>query len=164
MDAAMIFFAKYLIFVIALLALIFLIRQIRTKPRRVLFITLFSLALAYSLFLCLSHVYFEPRPFASGHFTPLIPHIADNGFPSEHALLAFSLACVVFVFDKKAGLLLAALAALVGVGRVYAGLHSPLDIAVSFLISAFAASFVYVTNRRIERRRASRVMGISRGN
>ena len=39
----------------------------------------------------------DPRPFAVGHFRPLIPHVTDNGFPSDHALLAaFLVACVIF--------------------------------------------------------------------
>src|SRR5919202_4656794 len=44
-------------------------------------------------------LYNDPRPFVVGHFQPLISHPADNGFPSDHALLAAALVAVVALVD-----------------------------------------------------------------
>jgi len=82
----------------------------------------------------ISRFYFDPRPFVVGNFTPLIPHTADNGFPSDHALLGAAIAFSIFHFNKKLGFLLLYLTALVGVARVMAGVHHATDIAGSVAI------------------------------
>ena len=74
-------------------------------------------------------VYTDPRPFAVGHYHPLITHVADNGFPSDHALLAaFLVACVVLVRFWPVLPLVAILAVLVDWARVGAGIHHPIDV------------------------------------
>lgn len=84
-------------------------------------------------------LYYDPRPFAAHHFTPILSHAADNGFPSDHTLLAFT--CVFLLFSQLSitETILAGLAAmLVAFSRVRIGLHSPLDIAGSILFAAIA--------------------------
>lgn len=51
-----------------------------------------------------------------------------QSFPSGHALIFFSIAAVLFCFNRKVGALAFAAAALMGVARVYAGVHWPSDI------------------------------------
>lgn len=51
-----------------------------------------------------------------------------TSFPSGHAIFLFSLATSVWFENKKAGAILFGIAALVGVGRVAAGVHWPTDI------------------------------------
>lgn len=41
--------------------------------------------------LLLGLVWFEPRPFMVGIGHTWLDHLADNGFPSDHATLAWSL-------------------------------------------------------------------------
>ncbi len=84
-------------------------------------------------------LYNEPRPFVAHHFTPLIPHEPDNGFPSDHTLLAFT--CVFLLLAQLAvsEFILAALFGLViAASRVRSGLHSPLDIGASIVFAALA--------------------------
>ena len=82
----------------------------------------------------------DPRPFAVGHFRPLIPHVADNGFPSDHALLAaFLVACVIFARVWRTVLPVAALAILVDWARVGAGIHHPIDVIGSTMFVALGA-------------------------
>ena len=51
--------------------------------------------------LILGHLYYNPRPFVVGNFTPLISHSVDNGFPSDHVLLASAIASILYFFSKK---------------------------------------------------------------
>jgi len=76
----------------------------------------------------------DPRPFVAGRFTPLIPSSTDNGFPSDHVLLLSAAAAVTMVVSPAAGLLGAVGAVLVGLARVYAGVHHLADIAGSLVI------------------------------
>jgi undecaprenyl-diphosphatase len=149
----MAFAAKYLFLLVLLLALVFIVTRGWPGAKSVLFFAVFSLPLTFGLARLAGHLYFDPRPFVSGHFMPLISHARDNGFPSDHALLCFSLASLVFVFDRKWGLLLGAIAVLVSAARVYAGVHSPIDIVGSFLISVVAVSIVYLARNLVRQRR-----------
>lgn len=65
----------------------------------------------------------DPRPFVVDHVTPLISHSIDNGFPSDHTALAASVATVVFLRRRSAGVVLLALSGLLGVSRVFALVH-----------------------------------------
>ena len=75
----------------------------------------------------------SPRPFVVDHVPPLIPVATENGFRSDHTLLAMAVADVVFAFRRRAGSVLFALAALVGLGRVAAHVHHPIDVVGSAL-------------------------------
>lgn len=106
----------------------------RIRWREVIKVTGIILLTAFILSRLAGAIYFHPRPFVVANFTPLVPHPADNGFPSDHALLAAALAGSVWWFNRKAGLGLAALALLIGEGRILAGVHHLIDIIASFVL------------------------------
>lgn len=97
-------------------------------------------ALSYLLAKVGSHFYTDPRPFVQGHFTPLLAHSNDNGFPSDHTLFAATLAWVSLAYSRKIGASLLILTLLIGLSRMAAGVHHSWDILGSF---AFAAIGVY---------------------
>ena len=134
MNLIIIFIAKYFLFVSAAIAVAYLFRQPRAKQKEILIFALVLLPLSYIAAKLISRFYFDPRPFAQGNFTPLIPHAPDNGFPSDHTLLGAAIAFAVFRFNKKLGFLLLYLTILVGVARVLAGVHHATDIAGSIVI------------------------------
>lgn len=115
-----------------------------TVRQRFLLLSIFTLPLSYLIGLLASSLYYNPRPFVILHVIPLIKHVADNGFPSDHALLMGTLAAIVMVFSRRLGLFLWILAILVGVARVFALLHHAVDILASFGIALSATAIVYV--------------------
>jgi undecaprenyl-diphosphatase len=94
--------------------------------------------LALALAKIASQLYYDPRPFVTEHIKPLFAHAADNGFPSDHALLISLLGFTVVSYSRKVGATLLAIAVAVGSARVAAHVHHPVDILGSFLISAVA--------------------------
>jgi len=80
----------------------------------------------------------------SHHLLPLIPHAADNGFPSDHALLAAFLAFTMFLYSRRASLLLLIIAVLIGWARVATHIHSPIDIVGSFVIAGLSVIIVHL--------------------
>ncbi len=96
-----------------------------------------------------SHLYTNPRPFVQGHFTPLISHGADNGFPSDHTLLASFLGWASLPYSRKMGVALLVLAALIGGARMAAGVHHLIDIIGSFALSALGAWLAGMLVRRV---------------
>lgn len=143
MNGLMIFSAKYLYLVIIFSVLLYLFLQERPIQKRMVVLGLLGFAVVFLIAKILGFFYYDPRPFVVGHFTPLVPHDPTNGFPSDHALLSFSLASLLFIFNRKWGSVLFVLGLLVGVSRVYVGVHSPVDIVGSFVISSISIYGVY---------------------
>jgi undecaprenyl-diphosphatase len=82
----------------------------------------------------------DPRPFLHDPAsTPLFPHAADNGFPSDHSAAAALLAALVFRHQRGVGALLAVGAVLVAVARVAAHVHHGQDVAAGLAIGLLAA-------------------------
>lgn len=141
MNFLIIFGAKYLFIVIGLIAVLSF--MLATQPTKLKLIRLgvFTFPLAYLVGLILNIIVNSPRPFVVEHITPLIQASADNGFPSDHTLLAMTIACVIFVGNRKVGSLLVLLAVLVGLARVFAHVHHSIDVAGSVAIAIAATAF-----------------------
>lgn len=131
--------AKYAIVIPVLLA-IFAFIMIKDKRTRIDFAILVVVGGALSLLLAKigGHIINDPRPFVVGHFTPLLPHANDNGFPSDHTLLASFLGFAILPYSKKIGLPALAVAVCIGMARVAAGIHHLEDIIGSFVITGGA--------------------------
>lgn len=148
--------AKYLIAVPILLFIFFLFSE-KTNRKRFIIYAFSSFILIYLISLIMGLIIYNPRPFVVDNSQPLFPHLPDNGFPSQHTLLAAAIACVIFFFSKKLGLFLWTIAILIGIGRVLAGVHHPIDIFASIIIALTGALIVYyfmfVFNKKMFRKR-----------
>jgi undecaprenyl-diphosphatase len=91
----------------------------------------------------IQHFYVHPRPFVERQdVILLINHSADASLPSEHAVVAFSLAGAALWARRLllgSGLLLAAAA--LGFARIYTGLHYPADIGAAAGVGLLASFF-----------------------
>lgn len=74
------------------------------------------------------------RPFVEQNFVPLIPHADSASFPSGHAAFFFAIGTVLYLYNKKAGIVFLLGGALIGTARVLAGLHWPSDVIAGALI------------------------------
>ena len=83
-------------------------------------------------------LFYDPRPFVVHHFVPLIPHAADNGFPSDHTELTMLLALLCYPYSKWAGLALGVISIAVGSARIAAGIHSLPDITGSIVFAVLS--------------------------
>lgn len=128
------------------------LRVSKTEKKEFIVATLFAGTIALLLSRIASHVYFDPRPFVSEHVKPLITHAADNGFPSDHALLTMTLTAVTYFFSKKIASVMLILTVLVGIARVLAKVHSPLDILGGWIIGIIGAIAGYYLMRYLFRR------------
>jgi undecaprenyl-diphosphatase len=83
---------------------------------------------ALAVGLVLERVLARPRPFGELAITPLVAHVADSSFPSDHTLIGAALVGPMLLSVPRLGLALFGWAVLVGTARVAAGLHYPSDI------------------------------------
>jgi undecaprenyl-diphosphatase len=128
-----VFCSNYLLFIFIAIAAAYFWKQPRKIKKEMLIFAIILLPLSYLVAKIAGYFYFDPRPFVAGNFTPLIPHSSDNGFPSDHTLLAAAVAATVWQLSKKMGFFLYIGAFLVGLARVLAGVHHFTDILGSIL-------------------------------
>jgi undecaprenyl-diphosphatase len=91
----------------------------------------------------ISHLWDRTRPFVahpSAHVWGTRSH--DASFPSDHASAAFSIAFAVFLFDRFVGSLFLTAACVIGIGRVFIGVHYPSDVLAGCLVGLASALLV----------------------
>ncbi len=103
--------------------------------------------------LLLGLAWFEPRPFMVGAGHTWLDHVADNGFPSDHATMAWSLGLGLILTgaSRRWGVIACLIGFAVGWARVYLGVHFPLDVLASIpagLLAAGVACFLLQPARR----------------
>lgn len=89
----------------------------------------FSCFLAWAVSELIKYIFPTPRPFQATGGLPLTLTVpGDGAFPSTHTAVSFALAVTIVKHDKKVGILYLIMAGLVGVARIIAQVHYPIDI------------------------------------
>jgi undecaprenyl-diphosphatase len=68
----------------------------------------------------------------------------DPSFPSNAAAASFALAAGIWAYNRKLGYILSIPAIIIAFGRIYMGVHYPLDIVGGFAIAILATGIVVV--------------------
>jgi undecaprenyl-diphosphatase len=87
----------------------------------------------------------EPRPYITNPQTKLLfkPLMSWKTFPSDHSMSAFLIFFMACIFHLPGAWALLPMALWVVWGRVYAGLHYPLDILGGLGVASFVAILAY---------------------
>ncbi len=130
--------------VIVLLAAAWLVVALRHRRTLTLATTSHAALAVLALLLAKvsTHVISDPRPYLIDHVAPLTPLSRDNGFPSDHTLLAAVLAASLWWIDRRLIVAFAVGAVLVMLGRLGVGAHHTLDVLGSVAITLVAALIV----------------------
>jgi undecaprenyl-diphosphatase len=141
--------AQYAILFIPLLVVAtFLQLDIHQKKR--LFLTLIiGSVVGFILLKLASLLYYDPRPFMNSDIQPLFKHAADNGFPSDHTTLSALAAFIVLAFSRKIGIVMTILAITIGSARVFAHVHSWIDILGGLFVAGLAAYIAVTVQKAI---------------
>jgi undecaprenyl-diphosphatase len=104
-----------------------------------------SAALALTLGNLLSSTIDRPRPFvAHPELVHLfVKHVADAGFPSDHATASFAIATAVFLRNRAWGAVILLLATVLAIGRVGMGVHYPSDVLAGAALGAVSALLLW---------------------
>ena len=138
-----IFTAKYLILLVPALLLAMWVWGDEAERDRALR-GLLSIVLALSANFLIGELYPHPRPFAIGLGYRFIDHAADPSFPSDHTTIMATMAWAFCLAGRvRLGGILLALTALVGLSRIFLGVHFPLDILGGLVLSMAYAWLVH---------------------
>ncbi len=148
LDGFMIFVSKFFVQALALLVfgwLVFL--AVKSKKDSSLFlkkigdILIFFIALSFvwAITELIKGLVSLPRPYqALGNIKNLLVFGDNDSFPSLHTSFSFALAYFVYSLSKRAGLMLFGIAVIIGISRIYVGVHYPLDV----LAGAFVGTLI----------------------
>ncbi len=89
-----------------------------------------------------------PRPFIAYQVNQLIPE-GINGFPSGHAALFFAMAMAIYFYNKKWGFAFFVAALVMGIARIIAGVHYPLDILAGAAVGILTSYLIFWTVEKI---------------
>jgi undecaprenyl-diphosphatase len=143
MNLLIIFAAKYLYLFIGLIALVTFGLGGRSVKAQWIKLSIFTFPLSLIIAQALNRLILSPRPFIVENMRPLIEASSDNGFPSDHTLLSMTIATVIFAYNKQVGSLLIVLSVIVGIARVLAQVHHPIDVIGSVIIAVIATLLSY---------------------
>ncbi|MGG0723660.1 undecaprenyl-diphosphatase [Bacillus mycoides] len=119
------------------------------KQYTVLYTTL-SVSIALLVNILIHAVYYHPRPFITHDVHQLVPHAADSSFVSNHSVLVFSIAFVFILRGEKLKYIALIWAILVGISRMYVGVHYPLDILGAAFLTFITSGLVIQSTRILE--------------
>ena len=86
----------------------------------------------------------HPRPFeVFTDITVLAPIQGGTSFPSGHSSLTMALATAVFFYYPRLGKLLIVFAFMVGLSRIFVGVHYPLDVGAGLLLGYIIAKCIH---------------------
>ncbi|MET4561077.1 undecaprenyl-diphosphatase [Lysinibacillus parviboronicapiens] len=145
LNLPMIIIAEYTVFFLAIFVI--LLWFTKNKEHKIMLICgsiAFILAEIVGKLAGLLH--FNHQPFAVlSNTNQLIEKAVDNSFPSDHTILFFSFCMTFWLFKKGTWFGWILLAILVGVSRIWVGVHYPLDVFVGAVIGITCASIIYFT-------------------
>lgn len=145
MDDVIIAAAEYLVYAMVVGYAIVWVAENRRGKLHLALSAVVGLIAVLVLIKIASASFYDTRPFVAvagggDGVTSLIPHAPDNGFPSDHSAAAGLMATLVLLRRHWIdGMWFALGAAAVAWGRVAAGVHHLLDVAVGLGLGAFAA-------------------------
>lgn len=81
----------------------------------------------------------------------LIPNPHDYSFPSGHTLASFEAAIMIFLHNKKWGIIAIIIAAFISFSRMYLFVHFPTDILGGIILGAIISISIYYLWNKLER-------------
>ncbi|MGG0791931.1 undecaprenyl-diphosphatase [Peribacillus simplex] len=138
-----VFIAEYMIFFLVLAVLMFLFSR-RNKNRIMVICAFITLVISELLAKIAGQFHSNNQPFAElPNVSRLVEKAVNNSFPSDHTIIFFSFCITFWLFKRGWGILWVILAVLVGISRIWVGVHYPADVLVGAIISIVSATIVY---------------------
>lgn len=98
----------------------------------------------------LKNIIARPRPCATyPELVELVKIPTSYSFPSGHTVSAMAVAFTIFLQHKKFGIVTLIFAFLMGLSRLYVGVHFPTDVFGGIIVGALIAFAVYFAEKKI---------------
>ncbi|TVX91839.1 undecaprenyl-diphosphatase [Paenibacillus agilis] len=144
LNPTFVFIAEHMVVLLALSVLVYWFTRDKNNRMMILcasiaFICAFAIGKISGVF------YSNYQPFYElNDVNTLVHKEKDNSFPSDHTILFFTYCFTFWLFKRGWSMLWVLLAVLVGISRIWVGVHYPLDVFTGILISLASATFIFV--------------------
>lgn len=142
LDEAAIFCASFLGYVLIGILFILLIRNFKKYCKIIVQAFISGIFARFIIVEIIRFIWDRARPFVSNPVNLLINHSPSSSFPSGHATFFFALSYLIYLYNKKIGLLFLIASFLISISRVFCGIHWPLDILAGALVGILSALII----------------------
>ncbi len=139
-----IFLAKYVIYILIFVSVYYFLIQPPQEKRKLFIFGGITTIISGVIAVTAGKLFYNPRPFVVDHFVPLLFHAPNNGFPSDHVLLASTVAVLFLINSRKLSLFFWILTFLIACGRVLVGIHHTVDVLGSMAIAIVSGCIAYM--------------------
>lgn len=145
LNPLMALIAENMIFVLAAAVIFFLFSG--KGVNRLMIVTGFiAIAAAELVGKIVGSLHSNNQPFAElSEVNTLIDMSVNNSFPSDHTIIFFTMTVSFWLFKRKHHNLWVVLAFIVGLSRIWVGVHYPADVAAGAMIGATMAYIGYLS-------------------
>lgn len=152
LDSIAIFFARYFEYVLLLSLLIFLAVGFRKHWKMVIESFVSAVLARVVIVNIIRFIWFKPRPFVDNTVNLLIDYPNKAAFPSGHAAFYFALSTIIFLYNKKIGILFYIASSLIVVSRVFIGIHWLADILAGIIVGVLSALLIKKVSEKISKK------------
>jgi len=146
LDLIILFGAEYLgwVLLVGLLTFIFTHRHTKKEGFKNILVILSTATFALIVSKAIKHSFVSPRPFqVLNGVNVIFEHGYNDSMPSGHATFFFAIATAVFFYHKWLGVIYFLGALLIGLARIVAGIHFPIDILVGYALGGIIGYTAY---------------------
>ncbi len=93
--------------------------------------------------------FYRARPFVDNSVNLLVTGHPTSSFPSGHTIVSFALALPLLYYNKKLGIIATVLAVLVGLSRVFVGVHYLSDVLGGVVIAVLSVIIAHYFTKHI---------------
>ena len=138
LDAIGIFFAGYFEYVLVFSLSLFLAVNLQKYWKMAFQAIVAAVVARFIIVDFIRWIFPRLRPFVENNVNLLLYHENEPAFPSGHASFYFAIATIVFLRNKKIGIIFLFSALLISLARIFVGVHWPTDIVVGAAIGIFS--------------------------
>lgn len=137
-DLAIFFGNNYFAYILILVLFILVIKNYQKYWITVIQALMAGILARFGIVEIIRLLWERPRPFIENNINLLFTHGPEGSFPSGHTAFYIAIASVLYSSNRKLGIVFFIGGFLIGIARVFSGIHWPSDILAGALVGIFS--------------------------